>query len=1145
MAFSAADKSQYDRMHYVSADDLFGQIQQLAAFAKEHASQAEACSQSCIPVLHKLLVLVCHEGIRGTDQAYGNLFAQVDYLCRKHRMAVGDRIAIQTMRRHSNRQQTLSHEELMYDIRALCLFVSAVFGVGIPFAVASLIPAANRPYEKSAHIDYRYIRCAVKTWDEQTITASIDQEQETGEVMVDYTADHLRYLKDMLHEGMQLNLLDCSSDDSQPILRVKPSLVVVEPDFLLDISSIARCFEQYSHHPLNYTLSRLAASISTQPILLGNLASSILDDTINATDGQQQDVNATIRKNFSQRVTAFCTCPDFNSAQFLQDARRQATNIRQAVDVLFDSFPRNKAILEPSFVCERLGIQGRVDLMTTDFQLLVEQKSGKNWNIETGRRDEHGSMMLEPNYVQLLLYYGVLHYNFHLSFDQVNMRLLYSKYAADKGLLVVNYLQPLFREAICLRNLIVAWELHIARHGFDSIIDLIQPETVNVKNLRDRFFLQWKLPELEKICQPLHALSPIERAYFCRMMTFVYREQRVGRLGAYEGTSSCSSDLWNMPLSQKLETGNIFIALTVAKREKSREEGGNDLITLDIPPQGDAFLPNFRKGDMVYLYHYEREPLCTESILYKGVLLEISTRQLVVALADGQQNPSIFVPQQPGCLYAVEHAPTDTSTLSIRSLYTFISAPADRRNLLLSQRKPRRDESLMLSRSYHPDYDEILLRAKQAQDYFLLVGPPGTGKTSMALRFIVEEELTSPATSLISPVKSLTSHPSPLTSKNSCLLLMSYTNRAVDEICDMLSRASFPYLRIGSEHRCDERFKDHLLSEAVGQHPRLDDMRRLLLSSPIIVGTTSTIAGHPELFALKHFSLTIVDEASQILEPDIVGLLALAGKFILIGDHKQLPAVVQQSADDSRVDDPQLQAIGLTDCRNSLFERLISSASPCDIGILRRQGRMHPTIAAFPNRMFYPHEHILPVPLPHQSEPEGDTPRVLFLPSQFCLSPGQSDQVNTDEARIVAEHLWRIYQEQGDAFDPHTTVGVIVPYRNQISVIRQELEKLIAPAEPSAIHPLQRISIDTVERYQGSQRDVIIFSFTVQRLYQLEFLTASCFVETDADGTRRIIDRKLNVVLTRARKQLILTGNPEILSLNPIFRELIRQYDHS
>lgn len=106
-------------------------------------------------------------------------------------------------------------------------------------------------------------------------------------------------------------------------------------------------------------------------------------------------------------------------------------------------------------------------------------------------------------------------------------------------------------------------------------------------------------------------------------------------------------------------------------------------------------------------------------------------------------------------------------------------------------------------------------------------------------------------------------------------------------------------------------------------------------------------------------------------------------------------------------------------------------------------------------------------------------------------------------------------------------MGVIVPYRNQIAVIRKEIEQLEIPA-------LLDISIDTVERYQGSQRDIIIYSFTVQNPYQLDFLTANCIIE---DG--HVIDRKLNVALTRARKRLILTGNETILRQNYLFSNLI------
>ena len=363
----------------------------------------------------------------------------------------------------------------------------------------------------------------------------------------------------------------------------------------------------------------------------------------------------------------------------------------------------------------------------------------------------------------------------------------------------------------------------------------------------------------------------------------------------------------------------------------------------------------------------------------------------------------------------------------------------------------------------------------------------------------------------------------------------------------MLTEAGIDYLRIGNEYTCDPRFRDQLLDRRVGETPRLDHVRQTLLSARVVVATTTTLQSRTPLFTLRRFSLAIIDEASQILEPSLMGLLTHIDKFVMVGDYKQLPAVVQQPAALSQTTDPLLTAIHLTDCRNSLFERLYRREMALGrtqfVGILRRQGRMHPDIASFPNEMFYRREQLECVPLPHQqTDVIYPTPlphtadgldtllhhhRLLYFPSAGNLSPTQSDKVNPVEARIVARIVGRIYSYCGKGFDPDRTVGVIVPYRNQIAMIRREIEQM-------GIEPLTRISIDTVERYQGSQRDVIIYSFTIQHAYQLDFLTANCMEE---DG--QVIDRKLNVALTRARKQLIITGHEPTLRQNALFAKLL------
>ena len=1099
-----------------------------------------APSEAQALIMHETLVIACHEGLKNTRHGFGNLSSQVESLCRQHNIAPQDIVAIQKMRRHSNSYAPILPEDVAYDCRALAIFVSAVVQEAIPSFLVGKIPARGRTTENIQITNYRYIRCIVREWDESTIQVAVTNQDSSEELLlVDYmnTPDYIdfSYLRPMLREGMQLNLLDCTVTRK----KVVPRLIVVEPDYLIDISTIANCFESYGHHPLLFTVNRLTPRLSNKHIVLGNFAGSALDDIINHPVGY--DIKETFRSNFKEKALDYATCPDFDAASFKQDAERQVENIKGIVDEIFQTFDREKAILEPSFVCERLGIQGRVDLMTTDLKLLVEQKSGKNTFIERKYKNPHGSLHVEKHYVQVLLYYGILQYNFQLSPKNSHIQLLYSKYPLPDGLLEVEPLQKLIREAIRFRNQAVATEFWMAENGFDRMLPLLTPQTLNVEKQNDNFYNRYLLPQLTETLAPLHQLNDLERAYFTRMMTFVIKEQLVSKVGVQEGVGNSNADLWNMPLAEKKETGNIYTGLTIIEKERSSSFNGYDTITLAVPQQGEDFLPNFRRGDMIYLYSYKKNeaPDVRMSILFKGSLQEIHGDRLVVHLNDGQQNPDLIS----GDYFAIEHAGSDIGgTSSIRSLYTFITSNEERRQLLLGQRTPRIDKSLTLSHSYHPDYDEIILKAKQAQDYFLLIGPPGTGKTSQALQFLVREQLAEKSKVQSSKFK-----------VQSSILLLAYTNRAVDEICNMLTENELDYIRIGNEFGCDPKYSDHLLKEVLDDNATLNSIKSTLADARIVVATTSTMNSNAALFNIKHFDLAIIDEASQILEPNIIGLLTVRHaerraieRFILIGDHKQLPAVVQQQDTlEAEETNNSLKDIHLLSCANSLFERLIlteRAAGRTDfIGTLHKQGRMHPDIADFANRKFYAREQLECVPLAHQleqtlayneaSEDETDdvlkAHRMIFIPSKPCRQLNISEKVNTEEARIITDLLRRLYRQLGNNFDPQKSVGVIVPYRNQIAMIRKEIEKLGIPE-------LEEISIDTVERYQGSQRDIILYSFTIQSRYQLDFLTANTFYE---DG--QPIDRKLNVAITRARKQLILTGNESTLRHNQLFAELI------
>ena len=1112
---------------YTTSDELYGRVVTILDTASSDKSAAYR-------MMHEALLLVCQEGTVGCGQSFGNLFSQVDYLCRKLSIQRADAVAMQRMRRNTNHPSEAAN--VGDDCRALSVLVSAVFGDAIPSYLTPRLPRVYSNVKSVAAIDYRKLRCVVAGTEGYTMTAKADTDGEGLVLKVDFGNDQQQYLAKILTSGTQVNLIGVRKGEGEMFTA---DYIIVEPDYLLDISTIARCFTDYGHSPLAYLVGRMMPVANSQAILLGNYAGALLDDAV--CGNVECDWKTTLWNNVREKALEYASCRDLNvKEQFAVAAARQASNIVQVADQLFGDespFDRGKAMLEPSFVCEALGIQGRVDLMTTDFRLLVEQKSGANWNIQRQTPNSYGSFQKEDHYVQVLLYYGVLRHNFNLPSDKTDIRLLYSKYPLPGGLVVVSFYKRLLAEALKFRNRAVALDYMVARQGFQTVMPLLKTANLNEKGITDKLWTNYVRPQLEGIISPVTTLEGADREYFCRMMTFVFREQLYNKTGTL-GQGNSIADLWNMPLEEKVETGNIFCGLTLDGMERSDESRGYDKLTLAVPDRSDTFIPNFRQGDMVYLYAYRGKPDVRKAILFKGTLAEMRTGTIVVCLNNGQHNADNFsvCPPSPDntgtdsgtpIRYAIEHCGSDSSaTAAIRSLHKFAATAQADRDLFMGRREPRRNAERCLTQSYNPSYDDIVLKAKQANDYFLLVGPPGTGKTSMALRFLVAEELTSSCASI---------------------LLTAYTNRAVDEICGMLADNGYEFLRIGNEYTCDARFRNRLLSKRFAGRENLSDIRHAICEERIIVGTTSTLASRSYLFDIKTFSLVIVDEASQILEPDIIGLLCSArrpcddgrqremSKFILIGDYKQLPAVVRQDASESAVESELLAGTGLRDCRESLFERLIRNERLHKrshfTGTLSKYGRMHPDIAQFPNNCFYRNEHLTPVPLPHQTEP-SPSPRVVFISSVEESPQGHpdamsSEKVNVAEARIVARLLAETCKEYGSSFCAETTIGVIVPYRNQIAMIRRE-------AETYGIPQLADVCIDTVERYQGSQRDVIIYSTTVRHLSQLDFLTANSFEE---DG--RIIDRKLNVAITRARKKLYIIGDEQILRHDALYAALI------
>lgn len=1085
--------------------------------------------------LYRIFHEILKERTRESKLDFSGAFARMDYLCKQLQYTEEEYRRLNSLRARAREIQgqqgtSLSEQAWWDDLKTLAQFISRVYQIELPEELARRLPKTYHLPLPQRHLTGDYLRLIVDSWDDQYIYGKT-ADAGTEFIRVHYTAPNYfgdwGYIKELLTPHTQLNLIHPRRQEDIYI----PELIIYEPDFLLDVSAIASCFETYGCTPLTYLINKIKPAANTKAILLGNFASQLLDETVYHHDDKITSYKESARRFFRKNALNLITCKDMD-ASFHTEAMHQQQVLEKMIREQFpevSGIDMQKIMLEPSFYCEMLGIQGRMDLLQEDMRVLMEQKSGKR----AFGTEKH----VEKHYVQMLLYLALLHYNYRLRNDEISCFLLYSKY--QDGLMKETTAPELLYEAFRLRNLIVKQELLYGEGKAAEVFEQLTPADLNVNHTGGTLWERYTEPQLRALLRPIRSASELERRYFYRFFTFVEKEHILAKLGNARKEGSGFAATWNDTLEEKQQNGNIYDRLRIIAKTNSEPEGGGiDTVTLSIPEQEAYFLPNFRVGDIALLYAYpaDKMPDARKTPVLRCSVQALTAERIVLKLRAPQKNEHLFVRPE-NYPWAIEHDFVESSfTALYRAMYAFLTATADRRSLLLNQRVPKVNRALRLNGDYScggasPEFNDLVLRAKQAQDYFLLIGPPGTGKTSFGLVNILKEALTD---------------------ADSSVLLVSYTNRAVDEICSKLVKQNIDFIRIGSGVSCDEIYQPYLLEKRVSHCANAAVIRELIAKTRVFVGTTTALSANVHLFGIKHFDLAIVDEASQILEPHLMALLAARTddgrnairKFILIGDQKQLPAVVMQTEAESEVEDSLLrEQTGLTNCRLSLFERLLNlqKKNPQLVFCMEKQGRMHPEVSQFPNAAFY-QARLKPVPLAHQSralnfpihDTEGLEPllasrRVLFFPSDYP-PPSHSIKVNLPEAQLIAllvRTIWNLYRKNNKPFNTEQSIGIIVPYRNQIALIRKEIARF-------AIPELNRITIDTVERYQGSEREVIIYGFTIQKYYQLAFLTENSYEE---EG--ETIDRKLNVALTRAREQLLIVGNPALLQMNETFKKLI------
>ena len=929
-------------------------------------------------------------------------------------------------------------------------------------------------------------------------------------------------LREILSVGCTLNLLDCAIDDFGVLY---PQNIIFEPDFLIEITSLCACIQEYGSSPFTYILNLFKDNTATKHTLLGEAANLFLDECINESVDKPATYASSMAKFFCEYSLQLTTADGIDSV-FFNDAKRQFVNIRQTVSRLLSPVHGvlENIYIEPSFFCAALGLQGRMDLLERKTNNIIELKSGK--------ADEFRKKPKEEHVLQMSLYKKILKYNLELADDEICAHLFYSRYPK---IIHRECNEESISSAYMLRNEIVSLLYKLADGTLRPLIECMTSDDLNTSRVRTRLWNMYKRSEIEKLLLPIQHAEPLVKEYFYGNISFIAREMRIGKIGGGSDKAKGGfAETWNFSREEKMLNGNIFTGLRI---KQMIEAEGVSTIVFIRPVYSDDFFPNFRAGDTVFIYVADDEKACAVNRhVTRGIITAITSKEITFKLRHKQRNPYVFPFDSS---YILEHDYLDSTVRSsFRDMHSFLSAPEERRKLVLCERKPLFDSNRRLNGNYGDEYiNNIVLKAKQAEELFLLLGPPGTGKTSKALSCMVQEFYVD---------------------EKCNILLASFTNRAVDEICQAIENLPYnvDYIRIGNEYACAPEYRHRLLKNVIAECKRREQIDSILQSVRIVVGTVSSVSGRQELFKMKNFDVVIIDEATQILESQLVGLFSATThggesaikKFILIGDPKQLPAVVAQSSDDALIKSSLLCNRGFTSFSVSFFERIYRYYSehflPELFSSLYLQGRMHPEVCKFANKYFY--SGILkPIPLYHQTEDllyekfdctneierHLATYRTKFI-STDLTSENNNSKINRNEAKKIAEYVaayFRLRKKNGFECNLAKEVGIIVPFRSQIAMVTNEISDL-------KIVGAENIVIDTVERFQGSQRDVIFYGTTISSPDMMELLSV---VIKDTDG--RLVDRKLNVAVTRARRQMFVFGVPDALSVSPLYSAIIKE----
>ena len=428
-------------------------------------------------------------------------------------------------------------------------------------------------------------------------------------------------------------------------------------------------------------------------------------------------------------------------------------------------------------------------------------------------------------------------------------------------------------------------------------------------------------------------------------------------------------------------------------------------------------------------------------------------------------------------------------------------------------------------------------RILSANELAIVHGPPGTGKT----------------TTLVQAIKLL------IQQEGKQILVTAPSNAAVDLLSEKLSDEGLNVVRVGNPARVNEKQMLLTLDSKIAAHPSAKEIKRLKKQAAeyrdlaqkykrsfgpaereqrkalfaearniraeverteeYIVKDTLTKAQvvTATLVGANHYTVrqqtwhtVVIDEAGQSIEPACWIPILKAEKLIMAGDHLQLPPTIKSAE--------AAKELSIT-----LMEKLVA-LHPEAVTLLQEQYRMNETIAGFSSQEFYQNKLRAHPSVAQHTLFANDKP-LLFIDTAGCGFEEKregSGLSNPEEADFLLKQLSHYTKELLEFYTPANfpTIGVIAPYRHQVEALKE------AVATHPILQPLlHAINVNTIDSFQGQERDVIYISLT----------------RSNADSVIGFLSelRRTNVAITRARKKLVVIGDSATLSGFPFYADFI------